>query len=290
MMLPLLIVVAQLIDTYIRWLAFSKRLSDEQNHKLWLAFLSWAFVSFIAYNFLFALAGVNAATYKFVLMAGWLPYFLISLRVSSFTQQIFIIGMGAILSLVQHTTVAIIILAKFKFQTDAELILTEATGYLLLFVIFLPLVRKYFMKLLPSVEILELRPIGMYIAMFPLVIVSGHLIRLADGVLVHSFEERLSRIYLPLVFLFLYRYVLNATKKYYEKLRAEQNKRRLEEQLTNVKSYNDLIVANQTGISVMRHDLRHNYNLISMMLAEGKINAALEHINAQKNKLERENE
>ena len=290
MTLSFLIVVAQLIDAYIRWLAFTKRLSDEQNRSLWSAFAIWAFVSLILYNFLFELAGVNAATYKFILMAGWLPCFLISLRMSSFIEQIFILGMGAILSLVQHTIVAIIILTKFKFQTDLELILTEATGYLLLFVIFLPLVRKYFMKLLPSVEILELRPIGMYIALFPLVIVSGHLIRLADSVLVHSFEERLSRIYLPLTFLFLYRYILNATKKYYQKLRAEQNKRRLEEQLTSLKSYNDLIVANQTRISVMRHDLRHNYNIISMMLAEGKINAALEHITAQKNKLERENE
>ncbi|MBR4904543.1 MAG: hypothetical protein IKZ53_07705 [Selenomonadaceae bacterium] len=289
MILSAIIALSQLIDTYIRWLAFRDRLQPEQNNKLWCEYVLWAIASIFFYDFLFGMVGINAASYKSVVMPGWLPYFLISLNYSRLIHQIFILGMEIIMSLIQHTLSMILVLENFAGKSISELIILEAVSYLLLFLIFIPLSRKYFMNLLSSGEIFELRPIGLYLAIFPLVIVSGHLIRLADGVLIHSWEERLSRIYLPLLFLFFYRYILDSTKKYLEKRWLKRNKTRLEEQLKTLIKYNDIMEENYQQITVMRHDLRHNYSIILSLLEDNDAEAALKHIKRQKKLLELEN-
>ena len=282
----MLIALGQLFDTYLRWLPFSKHESEKSKRKIFFCAACWCVVSIFLYKIFFANFGVNAATYKSVLMVGWFPYFLITLNFSGwkFLQHIFVLGMAAIIALTQHTVTAIIILPNFS--GDFELIFHEAAIYLLLFLISFPLLKNFFVKLLPSREFFDLRPQGIYIAALPLITVSTHIIRLADGVLVHSSAERLSRLYLPLVFFFFYRYILSATKNFYDMRRLKRNKILLEEKLLELKAYNEWIQENQTQISVMRHDLRHSYNIIHILLENGEVDRALEHIRAQKNLLE----
>lgn len=288
MFLSYVITISQLFETYIRWLAFRKLLQPEQNRELWKIYSLWALAAMFLYVFLFQMLGINAATYKAVVMLGWLPYFLISLMHSRLIHQVFILSMGIITSLIQHTIGAIIILKIFTDKSESEMILMESVIYLVLFAIFLPLLHKYFTKLLANGEIFDIRPIGLYLAIFPLIIVSGHLIRLADGVLIHSWAERLSRIYLPFVFLFFYRHILNSTNRYIEKRRLSRNKLRLETQLKGLVKYNNAMEESHRQISVMRHDLRHNYNIILSMLENNDVEAALEHIRRQKIRLEQE--
>ena len=283
----MIIATSQLIDTYIRWLAFSDK-AQSIKRQLWTILFVWSLASFFLYDFIFNSIGIGATTYKAIVMLGWLPYFLICMIYIplGFAQHIFVLGMGTICSLVQHTISAIIILTNFSLASDEEIILYEITGYLFLFLIFFPLFGRYFVKLLPSQKFFDSRPQGIYMAIFPFVIVLGSLIRIADDVLIHSWIERLSRMYLPIVFFFLYRYILAATKNFYELERTEQNKHDLEEQVKELKEYNKQIIENQKKISVMRHDLRHNYNLIYAMLESGNVEKAREHISKQENILE----
>lgn len=288
MEISILIVAAQLTDSYVRWLAFSSKVSKEVKRRLYLSSIVWGVTSIGLYYMLFTRFGVNAATYKPVLMLGWLPYFLICMKLIPWglPQHVFVLGMGIICALIQHTVCAVIIVKFFSALDEANLILLEATFYLLAFTILLPIYGLYFSKLLPSREFFDLRPIGIYIAVLPLVIVSGHLIRLADNVFVHSTAERLSRFYLPIVFFFFYRYILSAAQSFYEIQRLKRNKQRLEEQLSTLKEYNLLIRDNQKQVSIMRHDLRHSYNLIYAMLESGNVAKAREHISTQELLLE----
>lgn len=281
------IVLFQLIDTYTRYLAFRVS-SEEVKRKLWLSYFVWGAVSLILYKIFFENFGINAAIYKIILMTGWLPYFLISVKFLSFglLQHIFVFGMAAICSTVQHTISTTIILLNFDSLSNEKIILYVATCYLLLFLPTLPIYRKYFVNLLPSHEIFDLRPQGIYIAILPLIIISSPLIRLADEFLIHSWVERLSRICFIFTFFFLYHYILTAAKKFYDLQRTERNKRRLQEKIDVLKDYSAQIEENQRLVSVMRHDLRHNYNLIHSMLKNGLIDEAREHISKQKQILE----
>ena len=286
-LLPILIAPAQLIDAAIRYLAFSKKVSEETTRKLFLYSSLWCVASVFVYGIFFEKFSLNAATYKFVLMTGWLPYFVICAKIIPWglSQHIFVLGMGVICSLVQHTVAAFFVL-NFVGRPENDLIFIEAATYLALFAIFLPACGYFFVKLLPSREFFDWRPQGIYIALLPLIVSSAHLIRLADDVFVHSLAERLSRFYLPMVFFFLYRYILNAAKNFYELQRLEHNKTRLEKQLTALKKYDSLMTANRKKISVMRHDLRHNYNLIYALLEAGDVDKALEHIRNRKEVLQ----
>ena len=286
MALAILIALAQLLDAYFRWLPFSKHESEELKEKIFVLSSLWSVASIFLYENVFANFGVNATTYKPILIFGWLPYFLIALGLSSrkFLQYVFVLGMAAIFSLTQHTLATTITINHFS--VPFEIIFFEATIYLLLFAISFPLFKNFFVKLLPSREFFDLRPQGIYIALLPLIIVSPHLIRIADDVLVHSWAERLSRIYLPLIFFFFYRYILSAAKNFYDMQRLERNKILLEEKLSELKDYNALIQENHKKISVMRHDLRHSYNIIYTLLENGEVDKALEHIRAQENLLE----
>lgn len=290
MSLATVIVIFQLIDSYIRWLALSRGVSEEINRQIGLFSLLWGVVSWILYQFLFLHFGINGSTYKFVLMVGWLPYFLICMKFIPIgaAQHIFILGMGIICSLLQHTLAAIIILLNSEVKADADVIFWEVAGYLLLFVIFFPVCKRYFLKLLPSREFFDIS--GMKIAILPLIIVSSHLILLADDVLVHSWAERFSRIYLPVVFFFFYRYILMSAKNFYDLQRLERNKTQMEEQITLLKGYNEVIQSNQKKTSEIKHDLRHRYSIIYGMIDSGKISEARDYINKQEKNLEQDNE
>ena len=286
MTLEFLIALAQLFDAYFRRLPFSKHEPEDLQKKIFVISAAWCVASIFLYEKFFANFGVNAATYKSIVMLGWLPYFLIALGLSGWRwlQNFFVLGMAAIFALTQHTLATSIVINNFGGTFD--IIFFEATIYLLLFAISFPLSKNFFVKLLPSREFFDLRPQGIYIALLPLIIVSAHMIRIADDVLIHSWEERLSRIFLPPVFFFFYRYILSATKNFYDMQRLERNKILLEEKLSELKDYNALIEENRTRISVMRHDLRHSYNIIYTLLQNGETDKALEFIRAQKNFLE----
>lgn len=288
MELATLIVTAQLIDAYIRFLAFSSKVPAEVRPRLFASSIIWSAASLALYNLIFSEYGVNATTYKAIWMLGWLPHFCICLKFIPWglPQHMFVLGMGAICSLTQHTVAAIMIVMNLSGQSDSEIILAEAAGYLLLFAIFLPICGQYFKNLLPSKEFFDLRPQGIYIALLPLVIVSSHIIQIADDVLIHSWTERLSRIYLPPVFFFFYRYILRAAENFYALQKLERNKKRLEEQLSALKEYNALTRESREQVSIMRHDLRHSYNLIYAMLESGNVAKAREHILAQEFLLE----
>lgn len=288
MILAILIAVAQLSDAYLRQLAFASKISYEVKRRLWFESAAWCMASIALYILIFKTTDIGAATYKTILMLGWLPYFLICMRLIPWgvPQHVFVLGMGTICSLLQHSVGAIIILLTLPGLSDAEIILLDATFYLLLFALFLPILSRYFVKLLPSREFFDLRPQGIYIAILPLVIISGHLILIADDVLVHSWAERLSRFYMPLLFLFFYRYILLTADNFYALQKLEQSKVKLEEQLNGLKEFNEHIRENQRRVSVIRHDLRHSYNLIYAMLESGNIDKAREHIITQKFLLE----
>ena len=108
---------------------------------------------------------------------------------------------------------------------------------------------------------------------------------MADSRLWHSWPERLSRIYLPLVFFFFYRYVLIASKDFYARRRTEQNHRILSGQMSALEGYSRLMQKSGEQLSVLRHDLRHNYRIIHAMLENGELAKARETVAAELAKL-----
>lgn len=283
------VVLIQLSDAYLRWLAFSKELSHEKTERLWKKMSIWSGISFIIYFGVLAENGIGPAEYKGMLMLGWIPYLAIFIHETGggFLRHIFIFNMSVLWSFLQHNWGSFIVISFFlDGRTDAEIILTHAVIYVLLFIVMLPIEKYFFTRMLLPQAFFDIRPQGFYIAFLPLVILMAHLIRLADNVLVHSWEERLSRMYLPFVFLFFYKYVLEAARRFYRQQRIEKLERRLGDKLAELKEYHNFMQELQKSVSVMRHDLRHSYRLIYTLLEGGDVAKAREYLVTQELSLE----
>ena len=279
----------QLSDSYLRWCAFSNELTRKKTTLLWINLFGWSAASFVIYFLIFQQYGIGAVEYKGILMIGWIPYLAISVYIigGEIFRHVFIFGMSALWSFLQHNWSSWIVVAFFvEGKTDAEIIITHAAFYLILFVALLPLEKYLFTRLLPPKDFFLARRQSIYLSFLPPIIILAHIIRLADNVLVHSWEERFSRIYLPFVFLFFYRYILTSTKLFYRQKILERLNFRLKSKLFTLKEYNKFMQESRQKISVMRHDLRHSYRLIYTLLEEGDVDKAREYIITQKLLLE----
>lgn len=274
------LVLIYLSDSYLRYLSFCEEMTDVERQTLRRRFLIYGIFCAAVYGLAFARFGISSPLYKTFLMAGdipWLLIFMVTVRRETL-QHVFVFGMSKVWSVIQHNWAASSTIILFE-NRDQEFLLIHSSIYLILFLLLLPVERRFFLKLLPPLSFFE--SYGKFIAIFPLIIISGSLILWAQEPMVHSWAERFSRLYIPFVFFFFYRHVVESSKQLYERRQTVQNLRRMEEHVTALSEYNRLIEESHEKIAVMRHDLRHSYRLIYMMLEAGKLDEARRYIQRQ---------
>jgi len=283
--LALLIATILLSDSYLRYLSFRKEMTPEEKKNLFVRFFLLFIVFTIIFNLIFLHYGINGSLYKIILMTFWLPcliIFILTVRRSIF-QHIFVFGMSEIWALIQHNWVAII--DVILFDTEQEIIFFHSIIYLTLFAILLPIEQRFFVKFLPPNKVFD--DYGKSFAFCPVAMSFGVLILWAQEPVIHSWQERFSRFYLPFVFLFFYRHILLITEQLQTQKRTAQNMRLMKEQLRSLSEYNRIMQESREKISVMRHDLRHNFRLIYLMLQEGRVEEAKNYIGKEEKLLDK---
>ncbi len=278
-LLALLVMLIQLSDFYLMYIPFREGMKHAERKNLLFGMLACGILSFIGSVFIFSNCGITSHIYKMLLMLGWMPYLIIFMLIvrRNILQHVFIFGMSRVWSIILHNFSAITIVLLF--DGLHEILFSHAIIYLILFAAFLPLSRRYLVKLLPPKKLFA--DYGAPVAFLPIVMTLSVTLLWSQEPLIHSWQERLSRFYLPFVFFFFYRHILLTTDQLQEEKRTKQNLRLMKEQLTALSEYNRLMQENREKVAVMRHDLRHNFKLIYLMLQEGKVAAAKEYIGKQ---------
>ena len=277
----------QLSDAYLRFLAFSKKISATEIKKLWRRLFFCAFFTCIFYLAIFFNFGINAIIYKIILTVCWIPLFFVTLKTVPLSklQHFFILSVVAIWTLFIHSIAAVFDVIFLEF-IGKNIFIFHAVICLAIFLIFLPLEKKYFKSLLPQKNFFDNQPYGKYIIIMPLIIVSGVLILWIDNELIHSWQERISRIFLPFTFFFFYKYILTANRQIFENQQTIRYNQHLKAQISRLEQYNLLMQKSQEQLKILRHDMRHSYKIIFAMLQEGKISAVLDYIKVQENLLD----
>lgn len=286
-LISFLIAVIELSDSYLRYLPFSKKISNFQQKLLWKRLFFCEVIIFFVYLAIFFIFGTAAIVYKMILIVSWIPFVMISVKTIPLSnlQHFFVIGMYAIWNLFIHSVTSIIDTIFFATQSHIFIYTEHAIIYLTIFLIFLPFERKYFTNLLPKENFFDNQPYGKYIVALPFIIISGVLILWVDDELFHSWQERISRLFLPMTFFIFYKYFLTANKQILENQKNIRYNNYLKNQLSTLEKYNSLMQKNQQQMKILRHDMRHDYRLIYMMLRDGKIEEVLKHIKIQENLL-----
>ena len=286
-LLPLVIVLIFLSDAYLRYLSFRHRMSAGERKRLWLMLAAWGLCNLVLCHLLFQRCGITAVSYKAVLMLGWIPYLAIFVLVvrQPFWQHVFVFGMSGVWSFSQHNWSALVVVQCFDSSNVPLFLSIHAVLYLLWFSLFLPAERRCFGELLTFPPLFENQMLGRCIAILPLVVLFGPMLLMADAQLVHSWQERVSRIYLPVVFFFLYYYTLTASRRLYEQMRLERSSKQLGAQLSSLKRHQETVLQAQQKLSVLRHDMRHTFRLLYAMLQDRNVVGAMDYIRQQEDSL-----
>lgn len=276
----------QLSGAYLRYLPFSKNLSEEKISQLVQVFLLWSVIG-LAINFYILLDGVTYRAFKTLLFIGWIPYFLISLVIirKKFSQHIFVMGMQGLWGFMLHSFSGSSV-ALIHGNMAEEFLPLQISFYLGLFVALIKLERTFFINILPSEKLFENAFLEWVISLMPVMIFIGTTISIIDVTFLQTWQERLSRISLPICFFLIYRSLSLATKQIEEKNLWEQKNRLLRDQMESMSEHNALMEKSQLEVAALRKDLKKNYLEIEKFLLAGKKSEAMEFIRQQTKILE----
>ena len=278
--------IIQLSGTYLRYLPFSRTISEKERAELKKLFFLWTFADLVL-NFILFADGLNYRAYKIALFGLWIPYFIISLKIirGKIPQHIFVFGMDGLWCFMLHSFAGMFVALIYGNMTE-EFISTQMIFYLILFFVLLKVEREFFINLLPTNKLFEEKSLKWFVAIFPLAIFIGTTIEIIDVTFVTTWRERFSRWFFPIFFFLMYRSMNLATKQAVEKQRNEQKMRILNRQMENLNEQNDLMRKNQEEVSELQQNLFETYQVIENLLARGKKDEAMKFIQQQADSLD----
>lgn len=278
-----LVVLIQLSNAYLRYLPFSAGISEEELTILQRRFFICAILSCALYSFLFLHYGITPTLYKRILIFGWVQWLMVFVSTvhRDISQHMFVFGMVSVWELIIHNFVAIIIVVAF--DSPLEIIFYHAIIFPALFILLLPLAKHYFLKLLPPKKFFD--EYGKFTAFLPFIMSFGVILLWAQEPLIHSWQERFSRFYLPFVFIMFCRHIFKISEQLQDQRRTSQNLRIIKAQITALGEYNRLMQENNEKVSIMRHDLRHTFRLLYAMIQQNKLEEAKEYLHKEEKSL-----
>lgn len=274
--LTLCTVLVHLAGRFIWFQAFLDFLPPNRWKKMALSFIILALLNFIFYYVLFQGFTHTVVLYKASLALGWIPYVLLSFYwlPRFIAQQIFVFGMQGLWNLFLHTaSILTIIFLGRNIPVEWRLSM-HLTCFLFYFLLSLPFAARMFRHMCPSRQLINDKPYGYYIAFLPLLIVCPQLPSILDPDL-WTMAKLLSRILTFLPFIVLYRYIkLQARDLETEVLLKSTN----EVQQKAIRFFQNnmlLIQASTKQFSILRHDMRHQINILYGLISSGKSEEAL---------------
>ena len=274
--LALCTVLVHLAGRFIFFQAFLDFLPQNRWKKMALSFIILALLNFIFYYVLFQGFTHTVILYKASLALGWIPYVLLSFYwlPRFIAQQIFVLGMQSLWSFFLHTASILTIISLGKNIPVEWRLSMQLTCFLFYFLLSLPLAARMFRHMCLSRQLINDKPYGYYIAFLPLLIVCPQLPIILDPDL-WTMAKLLSRILTFVPFIALYRYIkLQARDLETEVLLKSTN----EVQQKAIRFFQNnmlLIQASTKQFSILRHDMRHQINILYGLISSGKSEEAL---------------
>lgn len=274
--LALCTVLVHLAGRFIFFQAFLDFLPQNRWKKMALSFIILALLNFIFYYVLFQGFTHTVILYKASLALGWIPYVLLSFYwlPRFIAQQIFVLGMQGLWSFFLHTASILTIISLGKNIPVEWRLSMQLTCFLFYFLLSLPLAARMFRHICPSRQLINDKPYGYYIAFLPLLIAFTQLpISLEPGL--WTMDKLLSRILTFVPFIALYRYIKLQARDLETEVLLKSTNEVQQKAIRFFQSNMLLIQASTKQFSILRHDMRHQINILYGLISSGKSEEAL---------------
>ena len=268
-LIALEVISIHLYNAYLRYLPFSRRLTVQKKQQLLCLCILLCIPELLLDAALLSHLGISIYSYKLLYTFGWLPFFAVTYYIAGtrLLHHIFIFGMQMMTFYFLHAISNNLLPLLPPADGAVQLIEQQAGLYLAAAILLLPLLRRLFLRLLPSVQIINQHQYGYYIAFLPLVIGLSFVTITLDNEF-HMGQALTSRIFLFICFLLLARYIALENIENAAQQAAEKNQQHLTEQLHRLQDYTLLMQESQQQMAVLRHDMRHHIRILYTLTAE----------------------
>lgn len=281
------ITLIQIAAFYLRYYAFRDQLTPPQQRKLWQKIAGLGIICVGFYTLLFSYTNIVVATYKAILLIGWIPYqfFLMDALPRQRLSHTFIVSMSFLWNFITHSISCIIIALFFIHCTERVVLQAEAAIDLITYLILLPLSRKLFTDLLHTFARFTRPLVRLYISILPFIMTVGYVAMISDEIMWHTWEERLARLLLPVAFVFTYHYIMGTAKQIYQRKRLQHNKSIMKQELLYLEEARLLAADNKNHVQKQLSSLLETYEQLRQLINDGNLEEAKAYIEQQEEKL-----
>jgi sensor histidine kinase YesM len=191
-----------------------------------------------------------------------------------FFQHVFVYGMQGSYCLVLHSFVAIILGLYGENIVIYKRLMIQSSTFLLLFILAaLPL-----WKLIKSSFILNISSDHNYywniIWMIPVLLCISDIITTMGGNWINTWQQLAARIITGIIVFVIWKCVNLDFKEIQEKLKLSETNKLLHIQMEAISHQAKTISENDEKIRILRHDMRHNVQMLSSLIESGELSAA----------------
>ncbi len=275
--ISVILTLTPLSGAYLRYLPFREEFDAEKFSKRKKWYFLWTLICLAINLFLFS-DGVTYRAYKISLATCWWGYIAISLGlIGKKLQHVFVVGMQGLWSFMLHSLSGIIIAIIYGTMTE-ELLPLEVSLYLILFLLLIKVEREFFINILPTGEFFAEKWLT---ALIPIAIFIGTTIPIVNVTFMPTWQERFSRLFLPIFFLIFYRSTIIIRQEIEKNNQLEQKNQIMSAQAASLREQNELMSKSQREVELIRQDLLKNYTELEALIKSDKILAAREFISRQ---------
>lgn len=272
------ITLAQIPGLILRYAPFSRLVTKRQKKNLLIGYT----ICYVLQNIflLLAIAKANVAIspvlYRTIVPLGSFSYFIINCVVIKklFFQHFFVCGMQGIYCLVLHSFVAIILGLYGENIAMHKQLMIQSSTFLFLFI----LAAYPLWKLIKKSFILNISSDHNYywkvIWMIPALLFISDIIITMDSNWISTWQQLIARILMGFTVFVLFKCVNLDFIELQEKLALSETNKFLHIQMESIKQQAKTINENHEKIRILRHDMRHNIQMLSSLIDSRKLTVA----------------
>lgn len=274
----ILVSVIWLTGVFLRYIPFHTILSNRQKNLLILSYSAFFMVQFAALFLIFSNFIITPKGYKFIICCGGFCYFIVNCIIipNQLFKHIFILSVQSVYSLFLHSFAALFTNMYFSNIPLNIQFQIQSLGFLSLFL----LCSFPLYKILKNSFLLRIGEEKHYywkwIWLVPCFTLFGNMITTMDGAWISTWQQFFARVFMSITVIASWKCINIDFEELDEKIRVKNENELLNLQIKAISDSAYLLEEKEEKIRIIRHDIRHQTQMLFSLISENENDKALE--------------
>lgn len=274
----ILISIIELTGVFVRYVPFRTILSARQKRQLLFSYGVFFVFQLAVLIFLLPDLPLTPGNYKLINLCGGACYFIINciLIPRQFFKHLFILSLQATYYLFLHSFVVLSVVRFFPHLPIIQQFQVQSLGFLALFTLTLyPMWRFLKNSFIPRIAG-EKNYYWKWVWLVPCLTLFGNMIITMDGAWISTWPQFIARMLTAVSVFAAWKCISLDFEELDEKIRVKNENELLNIQIKAIADNADLLEKKEEKIRVLRHDMRHQVQILLSLMSEDENDKALE--------------